>query len=351
MKIKKLIAMLLCFVSVFMMFASTAQAEEKVSVDVYIVETYIFGENYFYKSTQPIIDRMFDVAVKINGLKTISSCKFSLDFNDEILRCESNGVGYSSSDINYMPMSESVVSDGKINVHIFDDKGIARPDMFSFVSRFSVLGKGKLDVNVDFTELVDGNGKKYDPDVNVTIPEYSYKYEEIPKVLPDFETSLSYGSGLSYVKTELAYPMTVSEFTSGLRNADNCEVVIKNADGEILGADDKIPTDAVLTVILDKMIVFKTTFILIGDVNSDGKINAADARKLLRYVAKLENYSSWTDTARIAANTAKDTTELTAADAREILRYSARIGKNYSELYEYHCILEKYNRDLINDNL
>ncbi len=60
---------------------------------------------------------------------------------------------------------------------------------------------------------------------------------------------------------------------------------------------------------------------LIGDINADGKITAADARLLLRYTAKLESLDSET----LKYSDANDDGKITAADARLILRVSAKL--------------------------
>ncbi|MBR5496919.1 MAG: glycosyl hydrolase family 25 [Clostridia bacterium] len=58
-----------------------------------------------------------------------------------------------------------------------------------------------------------------------------------------------------------------------------------------------------------------------GDVNSDGKITAADARLALRFSAGLENL---TQTQQYTADM-NDDSKVTAADAREILQKSAEV--------------------------
>ena len=60
---------------------------------------------------------------------------------------------------------------------------------------------------------------------------------------------------------------------------------------------------------------------MLGDVNKDGKITAADARLALRVSAKLETL---TDYILRVADMNKDG-KITAADARTILRKSAKL--------------------------
>lgn len=352
MKNKKFLSIILSVCILFCGFSFFSFAEEsKASVDVYIPGDYISHENMMYRGFYSIIGRQFDVFVRVKGIENISEFIFEIDYNEETVCLCQHFLNYTSSDLNYRPMIEPLSKyDEPIKLRLYDKKGIADTNQFAYGFRFEAEEKGKIDFSIRVLSLIDGDGNSYEPEINMILPAETYYEEEIPNALPDFDISLSYGFS-NYIKTELSYSMTVNEFVSKMKNAENCEIDITTADGELLDGEACIPTGAKLSVTFDNMPVFSTTFILIGDVNSDGNVNAADARKLLRYVAKLENYSSWTDAARIAANTAKDTTDLTAADAREILRYSARIGKTYSEWYEYHCILEKYNRDLLNDNI
>lgn len=60
-----------------------------------------------------------------------------------------------------------------------------------------------------------------------------------------------------------------------------------------------------------------------GDVNSNGKIDAADARLILRHAAGLENFSQ---TQQKNADVTADG-KITAADARKVLRASAKLEK------------------------
>ena len=60
---------------------------------------------------------------------------------------------------------------------------------------------------------------------------------------------------------------------------------------------------------------------MLGDVNKDGKITAADARLALRVSAKLETLTDYIAKAADMDSNGK----ITAADARKILRISAKL--------------------------
>lgn len=66
-----------------------------------------------------------------------------------------------------------------------------------------------------------------------------------------------------------------------------------------------------------------------GDINSDGKITAADARIILRYAARID--SGWDDNSVIKLADFNADGKLTAADARQCLRYAARVDDYCSD--------------------
>lgn len=64
-------------------------------------------------------------------------------------------------------------------------------------------------------------------------------------------------------------------------------------------------------------------FPMMGDINGDGRITAADARSLLRYSAKLETTGNFD----LLAADANADGRITAADARETLRVAASLSR------------------------
>ena len=95
-----------------------------------------------------------------------------------------------------------------------------------------------------------------------------------------------------------------TETETGLTDGEKCSVC-----GKILKEQEEIP------------VLGDEPEILIGDVNKDGKITAADARLALRISAKIDTPDEYQ---KIAADYNKDT-KITAMDARLILRKSAKL--------------------------
>lgn len=98
----------------------------------------------------------------------------------------------------------------------------------------------------------------------------------------------------------------------------NESVSLTDADGNSVNDTDLVATGYVLTC--DTMAY---TVVVPGDVDSNGKVNASDARKALRNSAMLEIL---TDAQFLAADIDESGT-ITASDARAILRISAAIEK------------------------
>ena len=67
-------------------------------------------------------------------------------------------------------------------------------------------------------------------------------------------------------------------------------------------------------------------FYMLGDVNFDGKITAADARLALRASAQLETLTS----EQLIVADVDGSGKITASDARDILRYSALLIDSFS---------------------
>lgn len=108
--------------------------------------------------------------------------------------------------------------------------------------------------------------------------------------------------------------------------ADNTALPMLSAitiEGNTLTVDAYI-VDGSYTEKIDSFGIMKNkTAIMMGDINSDGTVSAADARLALRYSVGLEQFTS---VQRTAADTDFNN-KITAADARQILRASVNAQK------------------------
>ena len=162
----------------------------------------------------------------------------------------------------------------------------------------------------------DGNiGDDTDP-INKTL---------IIKTIPDtvvkvdFETMI-----ISNVKRNL----TVGEFLKYFTNS--YLFVIYNPKSEFINEEDNIGTGCRLNYETPDGIVTNYYVSVTGDLDSDGKVTAADARLLLRASAKIDNL---TGAFSVAADVNLDG-KITAADARKTLLVAANMTY-FEETYEY----------------
>ena len=351
MKIKRIFAFIISLVTAVAVFAVPVCAENSAKANVFVSQSMIFDDNGLYYTTAPLIGENWVLGVSFKGAETLSYCDLTVTFNDSALEFTSASINYIDDNISYMPVFEYSADGNAVRAVISEKRGMAKTSLFSIFISFKVIGKGPLDIEVAIDNYKDGDGNSIDMAAEYSLPSSSYAKEEIPKVHPDFENTISYGRTRHFT-TALGKPMTAGEFAASMVNTENCEVIVKNKNGDVLKSDDYISTESTLTVIFDTATVFESVFILLGDVNCDAQINAADARLSLRYSAGLCKGEERPGTHAVrAANVASDTDKITAADARKLLRYSAGLDETYSDWYDYHCLLNRTNRYVLNDNI
>lgn len=360
---KKITTIILALIMVLSAFAVPVSAENKTA-EMYVKSTpnWLYDHELDDKYVFPdyfTAGRRCSIRFALNGIETLGLCEFDVIYNSDVFEF----VQVYMYEVVVPVMVGAVpdetpvataekISDGRLHVTVKGNENIKKQYFYVSIG-FNVKSTGESDIAVENIMLTDCGGNSYDDKVNTDrVPVKSLAADEIPAVKLDFEKTLSYHYGSSnYVTSVLSRPMTVSEAVSVVNvTGGEHEIIIVNDEGEKLPDEDMVPTGARLVVLYNGVSVFVTNFVLIGDVNGDAKITAADARKVLRYSAKLDTKSM--DKAEAdAANAAKDNPEVTAADAREILRCSAGIGHTYEDLYEYHCRLRKSYPWLINDNI
>ena len=102
--------------------------------------------------------------------------------------------------------------------------------------------------------------------------------------------------------------VTAQNFASSM----NKEIIVKNANGEAVSTDAKIGTGCVINDIY--------TVVVLGDINGDGEVLAADALEILK---KSTNQSNLSGAYLQAADVDEDGSVL-AADALKALKYSTK---------------------------
>lgn len=144
---------------------------------------------------------------------------------------------------------------------------------------------------------------KPDDTNNTTKPDNTSKIE-----IKEGETSVSVDESSKYFKVvpPKSAGLSYAEFKGLFKTAPE----VKNSD------EDKVATSNTVTANGETY-----TIILLGDLDLNGKITAADARLILRISAKLD---APTETARLAGDLDSNG-KITAKEARSVLRFSARL--------------------------
>lgn len=123
----------------------------------------------------------------------------------------------------------------------------------------------------------------------------------------------------AFTISNIARNMTIRQFNSNFMNINSC--VIYDEYANILSEDKFIATGHRVNYEDVSGLVTNYDVCVNGDLDSDGKVTAADARLVLRAAANLEKY---TGVYFLAADTDSDG-KISASDARKTLRVAANI--------------------------
>lgn len=134
--------------------------------------------------------------------------------------------------------------------------------------------------------------------------------------LVDEEIAKSNVDGKLIVITAYAY--TLDALKSAIGNTAD-EYTITKPDGSEYSADEAVGTGAVIT--LKDRDRTGYTFILMGDADGNGSVNATDARSVLRAAAKLDTLDPY----KAIASDVNGDNKIDAADARMVLRAAAKL--------------------------
>lgn len=172
------------------------------------------------------------------------------------------------------------------------------------------------------TIITIGSGEDGGDIGDTTDPENKiYKITTVPGsvIRVDYETMM-----ISNVQRNL----TVGQFLSKFTNSH--VFVIYDTKSNFINEEDNIGTGCRLNYETPDGYVTNYYVCVTGDLDSDGKVTAADARLLLRASAKIDNL---TEPFRVAADVNLDG-KITAADARKTLLVAANMTY-FEETYEY----------------
>ena len=177
-----------------------------------------------------------------------------------------------------------------------------------------IVIKGLIGVGEKFSSYaeIDGrhNGKAFSEIIGIINPmNYSKEYE----------IALT-GSAKNVKKLLEETAVVTLGCTAGELLGVSNATLITDKDGNAVGENEKITTGMMLSRRIGNIEVDFRNIAVLGDVDGNMKITAADARLALRTSVGLENYDA--DTAEFRASDVDFNGKVTAADARTILRTS-----------------------------
>lgn len=294
----------------------------------------------------PVVGKETHYKIAVNNVENLDSFAIKFEYNSDVLQFKEIKpyaflvpmiVGAPTPVPPIVNITEQ--TENSLTVE-FNANGITDSSYFYITLGFNTLKKGSTDIKITPVSLTDRDGKSYEMSINtVDIASETYLSEEIPDVslLPEIGREVMRNGYDSY--TVLSSREPEMSLISAVQNAENCDVKLHLSLSFILGSVTANPdamTGNRLVVRYGEATVFETEIVLLGDVNGDGFINSADARKVLRYSAGIKG-ETLSACEKLAADVTDAGARITAADAREILRYSAGMGKTYEQWYEYHC--------------
>lgn len=142
--------------------------------------------------------------------------------------------------------------------------------------------------------------------------------KQIFKILPVDATVISVDYD-SMIISNIARNMTMEKFFSNFKNSN--VFVIYDTNGDFVNEESYVGTGFAVNYETNDKVPTNYYLSVTGDVDSDGKVTAADARKILRACAGLETLEN---EYFIAADVNMDG-KVTAADARNTLRVASNI--------------------------
>jgi hypothetical protein len=123
--------------------------------------------------------------------------------------------------------------------------------------------------------------------------------------------------------TGVAEGTAVKDFLGCFSDVEFVHVFDKDGN-EITDNDVNTGTGMTVKLTVDGKVIEERAVVILGDINGDGEVTAADARLILRCSAGLDEL----DGAFFSAADLKGTGDVTAAQARLVLRYAAGLEES-----------------------
>ncbi len=132
--------------------------------------------------------------------------------------------------------------------------------------------------------------------------------------------------GNSTLKLFQDYVFTVSDSSADViyKNA-TAGIIICNKEEHEIRSNELLCSGMTISLKKDNLGVIEKTVIILGDIDGNGKVSAADARLVLRQSVGLEVFNSWQTAGANVTDISEE--KITASDARYILRASVGLER------------------------
>lgn len=268
----------------------------------------------------------FSVDVSARDIALYEYACVEVAFNPEVLEyetsCFTEDVLYSKD---FTTTENSVCFKATFNDIYHDrDNSIFANESGSATHIFKIKGTGNPDISVS-AYAVDLNGDR----VELTVDLNDFYGEVLDKSELKF---LEGTNAFDYISSDIFILNRTMPTKDIFRYfSSTCKVIDK--DGIELMSQDNIPTGAkIVTLYQNRYIIDEQQIIVLGDVNCDGNVTAADARKILRISSDLEFTTEHWFSYEAADCDGKN--GITASDARLALRVAAGIDSFAAHVIE-----------------
>ena len=276
--------------------------------------TVTFPEVVYYDKNASDYENQIYVFVKIKNIAKIKKGSVTLSFNPDVLDFE---TAMFTEDMLYtkeFTKTENSITFSSAFIDLYNDRtNEALKDISATATLiFNIKGTGNMDITVSSAiSMTDDSTFAANAEINDFYPE-SVDVADVELLSPN-------GAFNNVASSRFILDRTMQ--VSLLNRYYSANITILDKYGNKLDISANIPTGARIVSTYNGYIVNEQLITVLGDVNCDGNVNAADARTVLRISAQLEKSIGWLEAEAADCNGKKG---ITAADARKILRVAAK---------------------------
>ncbi len=267
-------------------------------------EIYLLAQNQYYVAGEEIT---FDLKIPANVIKNVVYVQLLIDCNTEVLK-------YSTSDQSKGESSITQTEKG-YKIEYYPWFMATNTDTFTATLTFRV-SEGDIDVNAYALLQYRDSDTTREARLADDLPDNTvFSADEVPRLMIAGDIEIYRKEDTIY----LPHPVTKSELKSKIRSTHKEYPIMYKPVG-ITDCEYALTNDEIY-IMFDERKCETVRICIIGDADSNGIVTAADARKTLRYAAKIEMFPEFfNEGCDFNGNGVAD-----ASDARQILRVAAKL--------------------------